>query len=133
MLWLESLPDGAHITYLARRRRLKDQTPIFYSAGVKTHEETAAQLNHEIYKFDPTHGGHIKATGVKGGKKHFIIDAGSTYMGLGTDTPKSHSEFVVKALEKIYPDFTFTAEEGRGAIGDKKAPPLESKKLPRKW
>ncbi len=120
MLWLESLADGEHISYLAHIVIVKDQPSLFYSAGDKAHEKTAAQLRQEIYAFDPTHGGHIRASGMKGGKKHFIVDAGSNYLGLGAKTPKSHSDFVSKALKKIYPDFEFTSEEGHGALGEKK-------------
>jgi hypothetical protein len=115
LLWLES-NTGTHITYLARVVHQKDQVPLFYSAGIKTHEKTAAQLQNEIYKFDPTHGGHIKAEGLKKGKRHFLVDAGSKYMGLGVKTPLHVSEVVVKALQETYHEFEFTPVEGQGAL-----------------
>jgi len=116
MLWLESVSKDKHITYLARIVEQKHLTPLFYSAGTKTHEKTAAQLRSEIYKFDPTHGGHIKAAGLKKGKRHFIVDAGSKYMGLGTKTPLHVSEFVADALRETYLEFEFTPTEGQGAL-----------------
>ncbi|MBN1498002.1 MAG: hypothetical protein JXA07_14610 [Spirochaetes bacterium] len=128
MLWLESLADDTHITYLSCIREQKDHIPLFYSAGDRPHEATAAQLRQEIYAFDPTHGGHIRSSGLKGDKKHFVVDAGSTYMGLGARTPKSHSEFVAKGLKKVFPDFEFTPEEGRGALGEKKVVATAGKK-----
>ncbi len=116
LLWLESNTDK-YITYLARVVQLKGQEPLFYSAGTKTHEKTAAQLQSEIYKFDATHGGHIKAGGMKNGKRHFLVDAGSKYMGLGVKTPLHVSEFVAAALRETYTEFEFTPVEGQGALG----------------
>ncbi len=117
MLWLESVNPGRHITYLARVVQQKNQEPRFYSAGTKTHEKTAAQLASEIYKFDPTHGGHIRLEGMKKGKRHFIVDAGSKYMGLGVKTPLHVSEVVVDALRETYQEFEFTPVEGQKALG----------------
>lgn len=116
MLWLESINKDKHIMYLARIVEQKNQVPLFYSAGTKTHEKTATQLNSEIYKFDSTHGGHIKAAGMKKGKRHFIVDAGSKYMGLGVKTPLHVSEFVANALRETYHEFEFTPTEGQGAL-----------------
>lgn len=115
LLWLESTTDK-HITYLARIVQQKDQASLFYSAGTKTHEKTAAQLQTEIFKFDPTHGGHIKPAGFKGGKRHFLVDAGSKYMGLGIKTPLHVSEFVADSLRETYQEFEFTPIEGQGAL-----------------
>jgi hypothetical protein len=115
LLWLESNNDK-HITYLARIAHSKDQMPLFYSAGTKTHEKTAAQLRSEIYTFDPTHGGHIKPAGMKGGKRHFLVDAGSKYMGLGVKTPMHVSEVVADALRETYHELEFTPVEGQGAL-----------------
>ena len=117
MLWLEAMNTGKHITYLAMITHIKNRGPRFYSAGAKAHDKTAKQLLEEAYKFDPTHGGQIKAAGVEKGKKHFIVDAGSQYMGLGVKTPLSVAAIVTDALKKTYPEFVFTPVEGQGAVG----------------
>jgi hypothetical protein len=116
MLWLEAMNTGKHITYLAMITHIKNRPPRFYSAGDKSHDKTAKQLGAEAYKFDPTHGGQIKAAGVEKGKKHFIVDAGSQYMGLGVRTPLSVATVVTDTLKKIYPEFVFTPVEGQGAV-----------------
>ena len=116
-LWLESLKNGNHITYIALVMQQKSYRAKFYSAGTKPHESTVEQLRGEIFNFNPTHGGHIKADGLKNGKKHFIVDAGSNYLGRGVKTPLHISKHVVESLKKLYPDFEFTAMEGRGAFG----------------
>jgi hypothetical protein len=118
MLWLESLNRGSHVTYLARITQQKGDVPRFYSAGTRSHGETAKLLEGEIYKFDPTHGGHIRAAGIEDGKKQFLIDAGSKYMGLGVKSPLEISELVADALHALYPEFGFTPLAGRGAAGD---------------
>ncbi|TFH41856.1 MAG: hypothetical protein E4G96_04665 [Chrysiogenales bacterium] len=117
MIWLESLQRGDHITYLALVMEQKHHVPRFYSIGTKPHEETASLLKNEEYNFRPTHGGHIKAMGVKDGLKHFIVDAGSTYLGRGVRTPLHVAIAAAAALKKVYPDFEFTPLEGRGAFG----------------
>jgi hypothetical protein len=117
MLWLEAMNIGKNITYLAIITHLKNRVPQFYSAGAKSHDKTAKQLQEEAYRFDPTHGGQIKAAGLEKGKKHFIVDAGSQYMGLGVKTPLSVSTIVADALKKTYPEFIFTPVEGQGAVG----------------
>ncbi len=116
MLWLESVKPGSHITYLARILHQNDQGALFYSTGTATHDKTAVQLRKEIYTFDPTHGGHIKAGGLKGARRHFLVDAGSKYMGLGVKTPLHVSEVVVNALRETYQEFEFTPVEGQGAL-----------------
>ncbi len=117
MLWLESLHTGNHITYLALIMQQKHHVPRFYSAGTKPHEETAKLLMDEAFNFSPTHGGHIKAAGFENGKKHFIVDAGSNYLGRGVKTPLHVSEAVTAGMKKVYPEFVFTPLEGRGAFG----------------
>jgi hypothetical protein len=117
MLWLQSLHTGNHITYLALIMQQKHHVPRFYSAGTKPHEETAKLLMDEDYNFHPTHGGHIKAAGFEDGKKHFLVDAGSNYLGRGVKTPLHVSEAVAAGLKKVYPEFEFTPKEGRGAFG----------------
>lgn len=115
-LWLESMNTGKHMTYLAQVTEQKSHSPMFYSAGAVAHEETAKRLQDEIFKFDPTHGGHIKVIGIENDKKLFVIDAGSKYMGLGVKTPLAVSSMVADALHALYPEFEFTPLEGRGAI-----------------
>jgi hypothetical protein len=117
MLWLESLHTGNHITYLALIMQQKHHVPRFYSAGTKPHEETAKLLMDEDFNFSPTHGGHMKAAGFEEGRKHFIVDAGSNYLGRGVKTPLHVSEAVAAGLKKVYPEFEFTPLEGRGAFG----------------
>ena len=116
MLWLEAMNIGKNITYLATITHLKNRVPQFYSIGAKSHDKTAKRLQEEAYKFDPTHGGQIKAAGFEKGKKHFIVDAGSQYMGLGVKTPLSVATVVTDALKKTYPEFIFTPVEGQGAV-----------------
>lgn len=117
MLWLQSLSAGNHITYLALILQQKHHVPRFYSIGTKPHEETAKLLMDEAFNFAPTHGGHIKAAGFIDGKKHFLVDAGSNYLGRGVKTPLHVSEAVAAGLKKVYPEFEFTPKEGRGAFG----------------
>jgi hypothetical protein len=117
ILWLESLHTGNHITYLALIMQQKHHIPRFYSIGTKPHEETAKLLMDEVYNFSPTHGGHLKTVGFEKGKKHFIVDAGSNFLGRGVKTPLHVSEAVVGGLKKVYPEFEFTPVEGRGAFG----------------
>jgi len=117
MLWLESLHTGHHITYLALIMQQKHHVPRFYSAGTKPHEETAKLLMDESFNFSPTHGGHMKTVGFENGKKHFIVDAGSNYLGRGVKTPLHVSEAVAAGLKKVYPEFECTPLEGRGAFG----------------
>ena len=116
MLWLESITEDQLMTYLATIVDKKDSTPVFFSAGNKPHDETALLLQKEVFRFDPTHGGHIRTRGLQNGKKHFIVDAGSKYMGLGVKTPMQVCEGVVNALKKQYPEFEFTPMEGCGVL-----------------
>jgi hypothetical protein len=118
ILWLESLNEGNHITYLAHIPHQKDAVPRFYSSGIKKHEETAKLLQKEKFKFDPTHGGHINAAGIKNGKKHFNVDAGCNYLGLGVKTPLNVSQLVSNALKIVYTEFEFTPLDGCGAQSD---------------
>ncbi|MBN2159136.1 MAG: hypothetical protein JW807_07055 [Spirochaetes bacterium] len=117
ILWLESTGDGKHITYLAHITNKKDAVPQFYSSGVKTHEETAKLLQKESFAFDPTHGGHIREAGIKSGKKHFEVDSGCNYLGLGVKSPLEVSRQVTGALKSLYPEFEFTPLEGSKAKG----------------
>ncbi len=117
MLWLQSLHTGNHITYLALIMQQKHHVPRFYSVGTKPHEETANLLKEEAFNFSPTHGGHMKTVGMENGKKHFIVDAGSNFLGRGVKTPLHVSEAVAAGLKKVYPEFEFTPLEGRGAFG----------------
>lgn len=117
LLWLESLNSGDHITYIAQVMQQKSYRAKFYSAGTIPHESTVEKLKGEIYNFNPTHGGHIKADGFKNGKKHFIIDAGSNFLGRGVKTPLHVSKHIAESMKKLYPDFEFTPLDGRGAFG----------------
>ena len=115
--WLEGLYDGEHITYVAQMMQQKSYTPKFFSAGTKPHIETETILMQEPYNFRPTHGGHIKAGKPRNGKKHFIVDAGSNYLGRGVKTPMHVVKKVTDSLKARYPDYDFTPVEGRGAFG----------------
>jgi hypothetical protein len=121
LLWLESLQKGSHITYLALIMEQKHHIPRFYSAGTKPHEETAKLLMDETFNFHPTHGGHIKAIGFENGKKNFLVDAGSNYLGRGIKTPLYVSTTVTDALKKIFMEFEFIPVEGRGAFGSEQS------------
>jgi len=118
IVWLESLGEGKHITYLANIPHRQNATPTFYSAGQKKHEDMVKLLEKEKFRFDPSHGGHIRAAGVKAGKKHFIVDAGCNYLGLGVKTPLGVTQLVSNGLKSVYPEFEFTPLEGCGAKGD---------------
>ncbi|TFH43342.1 MAG: hypothetical protein E4G96_01375 [Chrysiogenales bacterium] len=118
MLWLESINEESHITYLAHIPHKKDEAVLFYSSGTRPHEETAKLLQKEIFTFDPTHGGHIQSSGVKKGKKHFNVDAGCNYLGLGVKTPLNVSKTVVAALKTLYSEFEFTPLKGCDARGE---------------
>ncbi len=115
--WLEGLYGGEHITYVAQMMQQKSYTPKFFSAGTKPHIETETILMQEPYNFRPTHGGHIKAVKPRNGKKHFIVDAGSNYLGRGVKTPMHVVKKVTDSLKARYPDYNFTPVEGRGAFG----------------
>jgi hypothetical protein len=118
MLWLEAIDPQKHITYLALVNKKKNQIPRFYSAGTKPHETTANLLQNEIFTFEPSLGGHIRYAGIKNGTRHFIVDAGSSYLGVGAKTPLAVSKMVVGALKKLYPELEFTPVKGRGASGE---------------
>ncbi len=115
--WLETLKEGNHITYVALTFQQKQPVPRFYTIGTKPHEETAKNLRDEPFNFPPNQGGHIKANGMKEGKRHFLVDAGSNYFGRGIHTPLHVSEEVVRGLKKVFPELEFTPLEGRGAFG----------------
>jgi hypothetical protein len=115
MLWLESMDPQTHITYLALITKGKNQVPRFYSAGAKSHEETVRLLQNEIFAFEPNLGGHIRYTGIRNGTRHFIVDAGSNYLGVGVKTPLSVCKMAMGALKKLYPELEFTPVKGRGA------------------
>jgi hypothetical protein len=115
--WLESLPKGKHITYVALIFQQKQPVPRFFSIGTKPHEETEKVLQDEMFNFHPNQGGHIKCMGIEDNKKHFLVDAGSNYYARGIHTPLHVSQSVVRSLKKIYPDMEFTPVAGRGAFG----------------
>ena len=118
---LSSLRIGEHITYVALVFQQKTQTHRFYSAGTKPHQETEHRLKSEKFNFQPIHGGHLKATRLIKGRKHFIVDAGSNYFGRGVKTPFHVAESVANALKKTYPNCDFTPLEGRGAFGEEQS------------
>ncbi len=115
--YLNDLQDGEHMTYIALVPQIKTYTPMFYSIGTKPHQTTHHSLKSEAFNFKPTHGGHIKAAGVKNGVKQLLVDAGSNYIGKGVNSPISIAKDVAKAMKKIYKDFDFIAVEGRSAYG----------------
>lgn len=115
--WLDSLRVGEHITYLASIAEISSHTPKFYSAGTKPHEVTHQYLDQEEFAFNPTHGGHIKLNAIIGGKKQFLVDAGSNYIGRGVKSTLFTAKQVATALKKSYPEYEFTPLAGRGAFG----------------
>ncbi len=115
-MWLDSLFDGEHITYVAHITQ-RTSYPKFYTIGTKPHQETEKSLLGTAYSFKPTDAGHIKANRSKNNKKHFLLDAGSNYIGRGVKTPLHVAEKVAEALRKFYPEYEFTPLVGRGAFG----------------
>ncbi len=115
--WLDSLRPGEHITYLASAAGLSSHTPKFYSAGTKPHEVTHHYLKQEEFAFNPTHGGHIKLNTIADGKKQFIVDAGSNYIGRGVKSTLYTAKHVASALKQVYPEYEFIPLAGRGAFG----------------
>ncbi len=114
---LDDLGSGKHITYVAFIPNDTNHEPLFYSLGTKPHQETTTQLGREMYAFRPTNGGHIKAVFDAEGKRHFVVDAGSNYLGAGMNTPLAIAENVVEALHRVYTNFDFVAVPGRDAFG----------------
>ncbi len=115
--WLDSLRIGEHITYLASVAGISSHTPKFYSAGTKPHEVTHQYLEQEEFAFNPTHGGHIKCNAIVDGKKQFIVDAGSNYIGRGVKATLFTAKQVASGLKKLYPEYEFVPVAGRGAFG----------------
>ncbi len=113
---LDNLEKGEHITYVAMIPQVSTFDPLFYSLGTQPHESTTISLQSEPFNFKPTHGGHIKCTGENEETKQFIVDTGSTFLGKGIKSMLSTAEDVVKALKKVYRNYTFKAVEGRGAF-----------------
>lgn len=116
-MWLDSLHDGDHITYVALVTDKKSDVPKYFSLGTKPHMVTESALMGIAYNFKPNHGGHIKASGKSNGRKHFLVDAGSDHLGRGIKTAIKDAEKVVKGLKMLYPEYEFTPLEGRGAFG----------------
>ncbi|MBN1501498.1 MAG: hypothetical protein JW982_15165 [Spirochaetes bacterium] len=114
---IAGLKAGEHITYIAFIPANNSHSPLFYSVGTKPHETTHASLRSEVFIFEPTHGGHIKAVQTENGSLKYLVDAGSSYLGRGAATSLVKAEDVVKALKRIYPDLVFTALPGREAFG----------------
>jgi len=115
--WLDTLRVGEHITYLASVAATSTHTPKFYSAGTKPHEVTHHYLEQEEFAFNPTHGGHIKLHAIVDGKKQFIVDAGSNYIGRGVKTTLFTAKQIATALKKAYPEYEFIPLAGRDAFG----------------
>ncbi|MEW6526947.1 MAG: hypothetical protein AB1444_09795 [Spirochaetota bacterium] len=115
--WLDSLRVGEHITYLASVAGISSHTPKFYSAGTKPHEVTHHYLEQEEFAFNPTHGGHIKLNSIVDGKKQFLVDTGSNYIGRGVKSTLFTAKQVATALKKAYPEYEFIPLAGRGAFG----------------
>lgn len=116
--WLDSLNKGDHLTYVARILHQRGYKPKFFSAGTRPHQVTESILYEKTYSFKITHAGHIRMVGIKGGKKHFLVDVGSNYIGRGAKAPFHVAEDIVKSLEKVYPDYFYTPVAGRAAFGD---------------
>lgn len=116
-MWLDSLQDGDHMTYVALITDKKSDVPKFFSIGTKPHVMTESALMGMPFNFKPNHGGHIKASGKNGEKKHFLVDAGSDHLGRGIKTAMKDAEKVVRSLKSLYPEYEYTPVEGRGAFG----------------
>ena len=115
---LDSLEDGAHITYVAFIPKDTSGMPRFYSVGTKPHLETVARLKREPFAFPPNHGGHIKVVSEPGQTpRRFVVDAGSNDLGSGMHTALAVAQFVTEALDQVYPGAEYTPLPGRGAHG----------------
>ena len=120
-MWLDSLQDGDHMTYVALVTDKKSDVPKFFSIGTKPHVVTEGALSQMPFNFKPNHGGHIKAVGKKDGKKHFMVDAGSDHLGRGMKTALKDAEKVAKGLKALYPEYEYTPLAGRGAFGQEQS------------
>ena len=118
---LDSLENEQHMTYLAIVPQKKSEHSKFYSVGSKPHEETDICLKSEPFNFLASHGGHIRFDGLRDKKRHYIVDAGSNYMGKGHKTVIKTAKEVTDALQKLYSDSEFTPVEGRDAFGDQQS------------
>lgn len=116
-LWLDSMEEGDHITYVALVTDRKSDVPKFFSCGTRPHVVTESTLMEMPFNFKPNHGGHIKALKSKNGKKQFIVDAGSDHLGRGVKTALHTAQKIVHALDALYPDFNYTPLKGRDAFG----------------
>ncbi|MBP7583552.1 MAG: hypothetical protein KBA61_05940 [Spirochaetes bacterium] len=116
-LWLDSLDVGDHITYVALVTDKKSDVPKFFSCGTRPHVVTESALMETSFNFKPNHGGHIKAVKSAGGRKQFLVDAGSDHLGRGVKTALHTAQKITRALDALYPDFSYTALEGRDAFG----------------
>lgn len=116
-MWLDSLQEGDHLTYVALVIDKKSDVPKFFSIGTKPHVVTESTLMGIDFNFKPNHGGHLKAAGSVNGKKHFLVDAGSDHLGRGIKTALKDAEKIVRALRSLYPEYEYTPLEGRGAFG----------------
>lgn len=115
---LDTLEDGAHITYVAFIPKDTSGLPRFYSVGTKPHLETLARLKREPFGFPPNHGGHIKVVSEVGETpRRFVVDAGSNDLGSGSYTALAVAQFVTDALAQIYPGAEYVPLAGRGAHG----------------
>lgn len=116
-MWLDSLEDGHHITYVAIVSDKQSDIPKFFSCGTKPHVVTESVLMEMAFNFKPNYGGHIKAHGKLNGKKHFLVDAGSEHLGRGIKTALKDAEKIANALKLCYPEYEYTPLPGRGAFG----------------
>ena len=78
---IENMRRGDHITYVAFIPQKSSESPLFYSIGTKPHESTVISLRSEPFNFKPDRGGHILCTDDSPGRKKFLVDAGSNYIG----------------------------------------------------
>ncbi len=116
-MWLDSLQEGDHLTYVALVTDKKSDIPKFFSIGTKPHVVTESALMGMDFNFKPNHGGHIKTAGLVDGKKHFLVDAGSDHLGRGMKTALKDAQKIVRGLKMLYPEYEYTPLEGRGAFG----------------
>lgn len=109
---------GDHITYVAAIPRNKIEAPLFYSLGTQPHESTVLSLKAEPFNFKPDVGGHIKCIEETETGKGLLVDAGSSFLGLGKKTRIDKAQMVATALKRIFKYNDFIPVAGRGAFED---------------
>jgi hypothetical protein len=118
-IWhVSNMRMGDHITYVAAIPRNKIEAPLFYSLGTQPHESTVLSLKAEPFNFKPDVGGHIKCIEETETGKGLLVDAGSSFLGLGKKTRIDKAQMVATALKRIFKYNDFIPVAGRGAFED---------------